>query len=388
MQALYFAIFVVIASPVTDEGFFVGALMLVGALTALLVGRRPLAKVDVRILFMIFVSYTFLTFSLLMVQMHGVVDAVDGVQYFIRFSMFLFFYWVLFSSVSGDVCFADRKLQEFGNFLFIVCVLAGVFESLLWAVGLEDLLAPFKARANDGGINSFHYARMSGFFSYPGDFAAALVFAIGWMWAYPTRFFWYKSSILVALLLLTQSKAGIFFLFACIIFWSLRSAPMLLIAILAAIILPTQIPSIIEWLQLEYLTRFYNEIDFYIFESKRASELFQFANASFFEKIFGSFSPQSLYESEILASLNRVGILGSLPYLALPLIILFGVVRTNDERKKRLGLLLFSFIVFYCTISAGLSRAKIFVIFAASLALWVNLVYGEKVRGRKFSDTN
>lgn len=371
MQALRIALLVVIISPLTDEGFSVAVLMLIGALTAFVVSKRRFASIKIETLLLAAICFGALTASLLAVELFNGGSFESRVTYYFRYTLMLIVFWSFYSSVEFEIGDANKQLFQFSQFLFSVCVAAGLFELALWAAGFESWLSPFKARSNDGGINSFHYARMSGFFSYPGDFAAILVLSIGWLIAYPPRFALYKTLILCGFLLLTQSKAGIIFLLVCIIFWSMRSITALVISVLIIGLISPNVLTILEWLELDYFLRFVDEWEYYSQTSKRASEVWQFLSAPFLEVLFGSSDPQDFYETEIFGALNRVGLIGTLPYLLIFFFVVSLTLQSGEKKLYRLGATLAAFLVAYCTISAGLSRAKIFIVFAASIILWL-----------------
>ncbi|MDN5501810.1 MAG: hypothetical protein L0G80_18005, partial [Shewanella sp.] len=182
-------------------------------------------------------------------------------------------------------------------------------------------------------------------------------------------FFGLKSLVLLFLLLLTQSKAGIFllFLYYAVKYISSFSFKGLLVLIISSFL----IYYAVTFFELEYYLKFVNNLEHYAFKSKRAQEILYFLSSSWTEVFFGKFILDGMYfESEIFSSLNRNGILGSFWLIAIFAGFSFLFLVLKSKKEKELILFLIVFVLFYCVISAGFSRSKIGIFYIFIIAIF------------------
>ena len=234
-----------------------------------------------------------------------------------------------------------------------------LFELTLRLFDLKSLLYLYKARQDLGGIDTVHYNRFSGFWSYPGDAAAVTVLSFVLIYLYELKYRFVKLVFLFIILLLTQSKAGLALLLSFFIIHSLMQLSLRSIVNLCTFSLISAL--FIIYLDLDYFLRFFENLEFYVSESKRATEVLNFLGAPFIEMLFGLTELQNSYESELFGSFSRTGILGSFWLLSIVAFLLLNLVKFSAYRYIIILLLLF--IVVYCLISAGMSRTKVLIPF-------------------------
>lgn len=289
--------------------------------------------------------------------------------YVLRFIsvFFIFFSATYFLSENSKQANLLSILRFYSVFLFILIMASFLFELTLRLFDLKSLLYLYKARQDLGGIDTVHYNRFSGFWSYPGDAAAVTVLSFVLIYLYELKYRFVKLVFLFIILLLTQSKAGLALLLSFFIIHSLMQLSLRSIVNLCTFSLISAL--FIIYLDLDYFLRFFENLEFYVSESKRATEVLNFLGAPFIEMLFGLTELQNSYESELFGSFSRTGILGSFWLLSIVAFLLLNLVKFSAYRYIIILLLLF--IVVYCLISAGMSRTKVLIPFSFLFGLVV-----------------
>ena len=256
------------------------------------------------------------------------------------------------------------------NYLFYFVVVSAIFEFTAKYFGLENVINLFKARENLGGIDTVHFNRFSGFWSFPGDAAAIIVISICLNYFSKVPQLKIKTAILLVLLAVTQSKAGIAFLLGFVVLMIFRKFS---VRFFVTVLFSTSVAIyFFNHFQFEYLLRFINEFEWYLSSSKRMQEFNLYFSSSIWEQLLGLNNPFALYESEIIGSLSRVGFIGSFWFLSLFCLILYFSFKSKNYAE--LWLVMLTFLIVYCSISAGLSRYKISILF---YMLFVTTLYYE-----------
>lgn len=254
----------------------------------------------------------------------------------------------------------SKVLEKCASLLFSLIVISALFEFGLKAVGDRSILSLYKARQDLGGFDTLHFNRFTGFWSYPGDAAAVIVLSIALTFAFENKYKILKTMVLLGLLVLTQSKAGIAFVVLLALFYWIINFKIFYLTVFSifSFFLGSYVFLTIES-NFEYLQKFITNLPFYLQDSKRATEILLFRDSDLMQKIVGLKNPYYMYESEIFGSLSRVGILGSL-WIFVP--IYYVCSRLFYTRKYLIvWLCLFLFLTIYLSISAGISRFKILI---------------------------
>lgn len=294
----------------------------------------------------------------------------EHIPYVLRFVIFSSSFFLMLFLVQGNI---DRNflIHRYAIILFWLIVCSAVFEFILRQIDLKPLLYLYKARQDLGGIDTVHYNRFSGFWSFPGDTAAVIVLCFHLVAQSQIRFSRVRLLFLVVLMLLTQSKAGIFFL---LLYWCYNYIRPISLGTLfrvcgAAFLISFAFIN----LNFEYLMRFFDNLDFYLSQSKRAQEILAFVSADGLDMAFGLTDTHGIYESELFGAFNRIGFVGGAYLIILPLFCFYMFVQDKQARTSWFFFMVF-FLV-YCTISAGMSRFKIFYPY---LIFFVILISGVK----------
>lgn len=288
------------------------------------------------------------------------VVAVYGL-FFVAMSYFL--------NNSGSV---DRKFTIYARAIIACAILGIVYEALLRTTGQIEFVELYKARDDTGGADSYHFNRLSGFLSYPGDFAALCVLGLA-----VTGFTdWSKRIrvgvifVLLAALVYTQGRAGLILLLASGLLAVLVNSNKKNVWLYSGFVLffggslmLYQFESVAKYAQgFDHLWRFYDEIEYYINSSKRAQELFSIFLASGLEVMFGLDELDVFYESEWAGAIARLGVVGSLWFLVIgasTFVVLKDSLRFGEGRDSFLASYFVAYVFVYCVGSAGISRAKI-----------------------------
>ena len=285
--------------------------------------------------------------------------AVDPFNYLIRIS--LIYFALLATNVLITRNAAEKDLLgDIAKTLFILVVASAFFEYGLKATGDRTVLSYFKARQDLGGIDTLHFNRFSGFWSYPGDAAAVIVLSIVLTFSLDKKFRFFKICVLIGLLLLTQSKAGIILLiFVALYYWvfSFKILHLTVFLILTAIA-ASYVAAIIEN-HFEYLDKFIDNLPFYLEKSKRAQEVLLYFKSDTIQKLASLEQRQYIYESEVFGSLSRLGLLGSL-WILVPMCYA-GYKIFNERNYLLIWVAIFAFFTVYLSISAGMSRFKVLI---------------------------
>lgn len=291
----------------------------------------------------------------------------DDNTYIFRIPIFFVVLCFSINFVAKEFSCKHEALRDFTRSLFLLIVIATIFEYFLRGLSLQPILYLYKARQDLGGIDSVHYNRLSGFTSFPGDFAAlvALCFVCVQV-LFKSRIMLF---VLFSIIMLTQSKAGIillllFYLFRSLLSFSLKGLILTVSSLVISLFL-------INFFELEYFIKFLSNLEYYFTGSKRAQEMIFFFNGDLVEKLFGSYYLGDMYfESELFSSLSRNGILGSAWFFLLLVffIILLFVSRTASDKDLILFIILF--LLFYCAISAGFSRSKISMFYIVLISIY------------------
>ena len=268
----------------------------------------------------------------------------------------------------------DENIKRLFNCIIIFCLSGSLLEVVTRDSSLSFFIDMFKARSPGLPIDTLHYSRLSGFFSFPGDWGILLVFAISLVPQTSYRKFT-KILITTALLyflFLTQSRAAFATL---LVFWFLvyfRHHPVLTICY--SLIGIMSLPYILKKLAGFdlYLLRNVESLERFISSSKRVSE---YLDLTVGDIIFGL--PSSMfhdfYETEIAGLLARLGI-----FALFPIVIIFLLaLRNYIKREKKLVYIpsfLLAYILPYCFISAGFSRPKLSVLAMVVVALNLKLL--------------
>lgn len=306
------------------------------------------------LLLWLIVSLTFLLVSLTLSYFYYGYSS-DRTNYLLR--IFLLFTSSLFIlAIFPKFELLKIKISDFASLLFLLIIISAVFEFFLRFTNLNDLLYLYKARQDLGGIDSTHYNRFTGFWSFPGDTAAIIVLCLILLINERIDYRFIKILVLLVLLFLTQSKAGIIlFAFYTIVHFLFKPS----LSKLTIIFFFSSIASLAAvYLNLEYLIFAYNNIDYYFLESKRAQEILPFISIEPSALFIGLPFPSDFYESDLFGSLSRIGILGSFWFLSIILIIIMFYIKSKPSYKNYY-LYFLLFLIIYCSVSAGISRLKI-----------------------------
>ena len=306
-------------------------------------------------------------------------------QHFNYFFRVLIIFYVSMCSIQGIVSSNDEQklMSKYANFLFYLVLGSAVFEYSMKFLNFNSLLYLYKARQDLGGIDTVHYNRFSGFWSFPGDVSAVIVLTMALLVQCDLKFRTLKFSILLTLLLLTQSKAGFLLLIVWLILkiiseFNFKNTVIFLVFCSVALVGVVQ-TNLISYFT--YLKKFIDNFEHYIGASKRAQEIFGYLDATYLEQIVGLTTPFDMYESELLGSLGRIGLFGSFWILFLCLSILYFL--GSSKNYKNLWSFLLAFCLCYLLISAGLSRFKILIPF--TFVFWI-LIFVDKPVHQKLRD--
>lgn len=325
----------------------------------------PMAQIKVDKVFLSYLNIWVLV-SLIGIICAGILNyiihnsIVEPVKYFIRIAGI---YIVVFSSMVICVkSFAQKiNIEKLVSIIYWLLIGSALFEYGLKFLGDRTFLSFYKARQDLGGIDTLHFHRFSGFWSFPGDVAAVIVLSIALIFNSNTqKYKIIKILCLLALLLLSQSKAGIAMLLITAFVFSVLTLKLhyILSAIIAGVIFMPYIFSVLE-VHFEYLYKFIERLPYYLTNSKRAQEVLLYLNSDVVQKLSSLVKTQNLYESEIMGSLSRLGIVGSI-WLLCPIAFVSWLSITSRSNIMVWSCLV-AFFVFYLSISAGLSRIKILI---------------------------
>ena len=300
---------------------------------------------------------------------YGYYNYEKSLSYMVRVSFvfitFLFLFFVIYKQEFDSHDF----LMRFSYFLFGLILFSAIFEFLAKTWGFNDLLYLYKARQDLGGIDTIHYNRLSGFYSFPGDIAAVIVLNFVLVKNYVKKYKILMLTILLVFLLLTQSKAGLVLLLSYLFFSMMTNGSYkLYLGILMSLAL---IYLVIIFFKeyFVYYFQFFNQLDFYLESSKRAQEILSYFSLDFFGLAIGNPVLDKTYETELFGSLNRVGFIGSFWFLSV--LFLIPIIYFKRKFKFDIFLILILFLVVYCSISAGFGRFKILlpymIVFIAAL---------------------
>ena len=381
-EFLIFA-FLAILTPILDippdSLFIVGAYLIALFFWLIAKNNTSLSSSTIKLTFFwLFLSLMGLLFSVFLGFLERTSDFENFFNYLVRIMVIalIFFSFALFK-------FRESPKQSFvliADYLFAFIILSTCFEIVTKYVGLESILNLYKAREDIGGIDTVHYNRLSGFWSFPGDMAAILIFSMSLNFFSGTKNPIIKNFVCMALLIFTQSKAGIVFILGYLFLMVLRRfSPRFFIAAAFTISLGIFVLSNFEF---QYLIRFFNDYDWYLSSSKRVQELELYLNSSLWEQFIGIKNQDYMYESEILGSLSRVGIIGSAWWFLLFSTTLYFSLKSRNF--SYLWVMLLSFLLIYCSISAGLSRYKVSILFY--ILFFVGFFF--ETRNRKFKGQN
>lgn len=335
----------------------------------------PISRIQVDKVFLSYINIWFLLSifgitcaSIFNYIIHGFI--FEPVKYLIRIGGI---YIVVFSSMVINIKYSTQKLylEKLTTTIFLFLITSAIFEYGLKFLGDRTFLSFYKARQDLGGIDTLHFHRFSGFWSFPGDVAAVIVLSISLIINSTTqKYKTIKIFCLVVLLLLSQSKAGIAMLLITAFVFSVLSFKLhyILFVIVTGVVLTPYMLSIMES-YFEYLYKFVERLPYYLTNSKRAQEVLLYLDSDIVQKLSSLAIKQSLYESEIMGSLSRLGIVGSI-WLLLPIAFVLWLSITS-RTNIIIWSCLVAFFVFYLSISAGLSRIKILTPFVLVLTTLV-----------------
>ncbi|WP_425419065.1 hypothetical protein [Oricola indica] len=283
--------------------------------------------------------------------------------------------------------------------IVIFTAMGGVFEFFSHYTQNTSLLSLFKARQNIGGFDTIQYLRYSGFYAFPGDLGIACVMGIALI-STVTRKKWIVYTIFLILVLLlykTQSRAAIATFIAYLFLVSfLRLARYkltgailyLLVAMILCIIIYLKLDYVVDYIEGDYLLRNTDSTAKFIERSKRIQEYIEFGSAPMWQKIFGLRYPYlaEFYESEWMGLISRLGII-SFPIVlfftwrSIKLALIFTLSRSRPDINMGLSFATYwiSFLLVYCSFSAGFSRPKLLII-SAILAVPLIDASTEKLR--------
>lgn len=312
----------------------------------------------------LFVSLMCIGFSCLGLSLdlsYGSINIEKALSYVLRVTLIYVVFIFFFALIDGKFSSLEEQLKDFTHVLFFILLFSAIFEYFCKFLSLNSILYFYKARQDLGGVDTLHYNRLSGFFSYPGDIAAVIVLNIVLVRQFVEKRKLVMSVVLFVLLLLTQSKAGLILLFMFYTITFITRIDIKAIVSFCLIIAVTFFIFSYFGNYFEYYLQFFNNLEFYLSASKRAQEIISFLKLDIVSAMFGNSHLHKTYESEIFGSLNRVGIIGSFWFFSITFCLVINQKTFRGHRDVFIFLLLF--LTIYCTISAGFGRIKILVPF-------------------------
>jgi hypothetical protein len=317
-------------------------------------------------------------------------DQINSQLNYIGRVLSYFMLFVLVSSVVEHFCHGKSRfnIEYLAKLIFYIVCFGFLFEFFLKLFEWHEILEIYKARdLSDGGMSAYHYQRYSSFWAFPGDYGAIIVFSFSLiLFCYrKIEGSFFMLAFLVMILFMTQSRAALIFfsvvlvLYACSrsVIISLSSVATTVVIIFFSLIYAEDLLLLFDHLGLHHLTRFVTDFSYYVQDSKRISEIYSLKEANISELIFGYKSSRMalFYESEILGSIARVGVMGSL-WLCYFAWVGWSCSTNNNAPEFRLLTITFvSFIFVYCLSSAGFGRATIGSYFIFLLAYCRNMSF-------------
>ncbi|OED50457.1 hypothetical protein ACH42_01165 [Endozoicomonas sp. (ex Bugula neritina AB1)] len=183
-------------------------------------------------------------------------------------------------------------------------------------------------------------------------------------------------------LILSQSRLGIaLFVISSALFYCMDKQikknwkfiiPALIFVVVSAVYVLYNLDALV--VRFSYVARFYYEFDYYLTESKRASEWISLADTDLVPLFLGQpmGNTAEFYESEWAGAFARVGVLGAFWIFAIGVVALRALQQSVKLRLSShiwLGCVLVSHVWVYCLASAGISRWKVGFVFLSLLAM-------------------
>ena len=329
----------------------------------------------------IFLFLTMCTFTLITIFRIGDAGKMSVVMnYQFRF-ITLMLIFVLFTFIVAGL--DETRLKGVLKFIIYLVILFSIIEILTRETPFKNIIDIFKARLPGSGMDSLHYSRLSGFFSFPGDWGLLIVASISFV-PFIVRSVYFKiilTLVLLVLLFLTQSRAAMLTLFLYTFFVCAGRRPSItLVCVLsfALVILPY-----IQYLSgLDiYLLKNTNSLEAFLSSSKRISE---YLDLNLKSLIFGlpSSEFQIFYETEIGGLVARLGLISLAPVVLLFFVIIKYYFSGSVFVRSQSAFLI-SYFFPYLFISAGISRPKLAILFLLLLTILFKYVILSRKSGKE-----
>lgn len=269
--------------------------------------------------------------------------------------------WMLFI-LTTIVTFNERLSYQFYEKLVLIFFCITMFFFMAHALGYSVISNLYRVTTQ---LDLIHLKRLTAPFLNAGDYGVVCFFLALLSFSFGTKKYNIIGSLFLILIVFTQSRlalAGIPFVILFLREFKYK-AYAIIVTLITSYFINVYSSSLIE--NFSYLNRFFDRIDFYLEESKRAEEYFYLIRN--FDSILLHGTDEFVLarglttaESSLVSMAVKIGIL--------PTILFWLLIGHVFFKKLSGGLLLFAIIFFFAIFSAPLDRPKSSILVAVCIA--------------------